>query len=112
MFCKTGLCLVALKAIRGHQILKELKLQAVESWELNLGPLKNQPELLTAEPSISPIPKNHFIDENGLILHGISVWHTILQNKNFPHKIHIPLRKRQNPEDGANNAESTQETET
>jgi hypothetical protein len=38
----------------------KLQLQMVVSWELNSGPLEEQPVLLTAEPSISPATTSSF----------------------------------------------------
>jgi hypothetical protein len=46
---------VCLHARRGHWIpLRMVVIQSYGCWELNLGPLEEQPVLLTAEPSLQP----------------------------------------------------------
>lgn len=55
------MCADCTEARRGHQITLELELQMivsyhVDGWELNLGPLVEQPVLITLTLATSPAP--------------------------------------------------------
>jgi hypothetical protein len=65
-------CAVSIEARRRHPL--DLELQKVEGWVLgtNLGPVEEQPLLLTVEPSLQPAPQlfifqsGHFVAQAGL----------------------------------------------